>query len=246
MPRIYISALVLSIAISAPAFLVCMEEQHRQQPPIVINVSPNATASTNTQQTTAVSQSLNFWQYLQFDPKPYATGFFAFLDAHKYKLLMASLAATYAAMYYQLLKDKHFIYKKDTWAAWKQNLSFDQLCELPSQELEKTLLHEIQIRYLDSQNPTNFISPLVSFVNSAQEEQHRIKRYLTYADWLKKFYLSKFFPLDQQTYLLAQDRLNRLAFVKHIFSSWAASFNMSQAQQGHEFTSPTLAPAPAA
>lgn len=117
----------------------------------------------------------------------------------------------------------HYKFKnQDTWANWKRGVTLQQLLERPQKNLTQDLLTDIQKRYINPQNPTDEISPLVQFINETTQEKKTLSRYQLLLRPITHFKLSRFFPLSQNIAEDVERRKERLAFVIRLFSSWAA------------------------
>ena len=200
----------------------------------VNNTSANRSQNTNSNKThvvTSVSVSVHAWFQQQlinikaFDPQPYKDRCKSFLSKHKYTIGFYTLCACYAGLYAKLILDNHYLNRIDLWATWRSDQTFEQLCEIPQQTLGRELVLEIQRRYRNTDNITDFINPLILFMNAIDQEIVRIKHYQTISTWIKRCYLLIIFPTNEQKIKKAQTLLQRVHFVKHVFLSWAAEYN---------------------
>ncbi len=240
-------SLILTVVFVTP--LSAMQTQPAQPPaPVVVNNYINLDASA--QSTAAAAQDnnqqavqnveqnvvqktyqkmLSYMQSINYNEIKQAgqQGLDALL-VHKYKIIGGCLAVVYAGIFYRLLKDYHYLCNGDIWANWKQHLAFDQLCTISQKQLAQDLVRDIQGKYMNTQNPTDHISPLAKFMQAADLEQKIIKRYIRNASWIDKCHLTSLFPTNHTKIAFTKERQERLAFVKHIFLSWTAENNMAQ------------------
>jgi len=216
----------------------------------IVNISPtanfdnhakNSNKSTNnitnsTQIIISIATNIHAWfkQQLTYirsiDPKKYQDYFQSFLSRHKYKIIFCSLLGSYGTLSAKIVLDNHYLNQSDLWGMWQPNLSFDQLCEIPQKKLGRELILEIQRRYLNQERPTDFITPLITFIKAADYELKRIVRYIRIATCIKHLHLIILFPTNEKKIEKAQLILQKLRFVKHIFLSWAAEYNLMQKQ----------------
>lgn len=183
---------------------------------------------TDTQTTTQVSQhaQLSAQQTVSgFSPASLANSLAALLWAHKFKLIFLTLVGTYGAIAGTIVRMNYVINKPDLWACWKQHLSYEELCAIPNKQLENDLLFTIQ-HYINAKNPTDSITPFVRFVAALEYEVALLNRYIWIGQWLNRLHIMRLFPIDDMRIKQAEQKLHRLHFVKHIFLSWAATYNI--------------------
>ncbi len=201
------------------------------------NTNQNTVRNMNMNQLIAtITLSIHAWLQQQFvhiksiDPQKYKDHIRTFLRTYKYPIIFYSFLGGYATTSIKLILDNHYLNRSDLWAIWKQDVSFEQLCNTSQHALGKELLLEIQRRYISQANLTDFLSPLIAFMNAVDYELKRIKKYLTITKWIERFHLMIIFPTNTQKIKKAEHLLQRLLFVKHIFLSWAAEYNITYKQ----------------
>jgi len=195
---------------------------------------------------TPITTNIHAWfkQQLTYiksiDPKKYQYSFQSFLSRHKYKIFFFSLLGSYGTLSIKIIFDNHYLNRSDLWGMWQPNLSFDQLCEIPQKKLGRELILEIQRRYLNQECPTDFINPLIMFIKAVDYELKHIIRYIRISTCIKHLHLLILFPTNEKKIEKAQLILQKLRFVKHIFLSWAAEYNLMQKQlKKRQVTPPT-------
>lgn len=156
------------------------------------------------------------------------TSFKALLWAHKFKLIMLILVGTYSSIALTIVRMNHIIDQADAWSCWKQHLSYEELCTIPNKQLEEDLLFTVQHQYMNQKNPTDSITPFVRFVSAIEYEVAILNRYIWLGSWLKRLHIMRLFPMSDDRIKQAEQKLQRLHFVKHIFLSWAATYNIGQ------------------
>lgn len=207
-------------------------------------IAQNSTDLENTQ-TTSTNQSLNnkndntntnnvniftqFFNTITHNAPDNTISLKNFFIQNKKKIVFYSAATIYVGIYAHLLCENYYLKRSDLWASWRQEKQFEQLCIKTNNDLMHELLQDIQRIYIDAKQPDNFILPMTQFLGATDKEMLRIKRYLSITTWIKRFRLSFFFPISPQSLLLAQSRITRLSFVRHVFASWAAEYKMDMA-----------------
>ncbi len=172
-----------------------------------------------------VSQAYSYLKSINYDG--YKNGAFNFLQLNKGKIILYFLGGSYITLCSFLFYQNYYFNHTDLWGTWKGDLSFAQLCEIPQQKLSSELLHEIQKRYINKNNPTDFLSPLVEFMNTIEYETKQIERYIFLTNWLKRLRLVIIVPTNEKKMQKTQQLLERVHFVKHIFLSWAADYKLT-------------------
>ena len=153
-----------------------------------------------------------------------------YLCKNKWFICRYTTLITYIYLCAKLILDNHYINRSDLWAHWKQDHSLTQLCTLSPDALRKELIMTIQQRYLNTDNPTDSITPMTHFLHNIKQEEKRLKSYCRYGTWLTSTWLRKIFPINQNKINNAQNLIERLAFVHHLFLSWATERNWLQTQ----------------
>ncbi len=149
-----------------------------------------------------------------------------FLDDNKFYLGAGVLLTVYSYYCYQVICGNFYLKRTDIWSSWKHELSFDQLCQIPQQTLARELILNIQHNGLDMQKPTDFMIPLVLFLQVIEEERSKLIYYQTLYNRIRLVKCDIFFPFNKKEYTRIEERLQRLSFVKNIFISWMAEFNV--------------------
>ena len=117
------------------------------------------------------------------------------------------------------------------WGYWKKECSFEDLCTIPQKELAKELLLAIGEHHYNEKHPTDLAYPLITFIKTIDNEIDLLKRYLTSTKIIKKLQLMTIFPTNETKIAKAQAMLDRTLFIKHIFLSWLAEYNLTSSQK---------------
>lgn len=153
-----------------------------------------------------------------------------FWDTNKLYLGVSAVLALYSYYWYQVMCGNFYLKRTDLWSSWKNGLSFDQLCAIPQQSLARELILNIQQQGLDIQKPTDFTVPLVTFLYVIEEERKALLYYQTLHSRITMMKCGILFPFNKKQYNRIEERLQRLSFVKNIFISWMAEFNLEHAK----------------
>jgi len=148
----------------------------------------------------------------------------------EYKTIIAAntLAGSYITTSILLISDYSFMNNHQRWSQWKGDFSFEELCAIPQQQLTKELLLAINQRNINQQKPTDINHPLITFISDINNEIYRINRYISIASMQKKLHLIKLFPTNETKIKRAEQLLTRAHFIKHLFLSWLAEYNLTQ------------------
>lgn len=183
----------------------------------------NATSASSAQAQAEAQVDVEVTQSLQ---NMYQEQVQTFWHDNKLYLGAGALVTLYSYYCYQVISGNFYLKRTDLWSSWKQELSFDQLCLIPQQILARELVLSIQQHGLDVQKPTDFMIPLVSFLHVIEEERIKLLYYQTLYNRITMLKCGSLFPFNKKRYNDIEKRLQRLSFVKNIFISWMAEFNI--------------------
>ena len=150
-----------------------------------------------------------------------------YCKANKIKIALISAGTLYSIIWYKLLYGAHAILAQNNWASWKDSTSFDILHVMPQQELAKELLFAVQKHYQTTENLTDFLLPLVSFLRDVDHELRILNQFLTMHQWLEKLHLTFLFPQQEILVQRAQEKVNRLSYLKGIFLDWVTDYKIT-------------------
>ena len=236
------SLLFFSLLLLPPFFANAQQEQTKCPPPIIINNHNNNTfnPSLDFKPTSTINvvgmkiHDITITAYEKFKKKVTTENYELLkklvkkmLWERRYAIAGGSLLGSYSSISLLLLADYNYLQNNSLWARWKSYCSFADLCAIPEKELEKELIHTIAKRNCNKKNPTDMIHPLISFINTIDTEIYRINRYISTASAIKKCHLIKFFPTNDTKIANTQQLLERAHFIKHIFLSWLAEYNLT-------------------
>jgi hypothetical protein len=150
---------------------------------------------------------------------------------YRYKIAGGALATSYSAMSLLLITDYHRIDNSMFWAYWKRTSTFEDLCAIPQKDLARELMLAIGEHHFNKDNPTDLAYPLITFIKDIEEEITTIKRYIATTKMLKQLYLMPLFPTNEKKLNRATKMLERVLFIKHIFLSWLADYNLTSTEK---------------
>ena len=164
-------------------------------------------------------------QITDIHPSQLAANGSAFIFAHKGKFIVGTALATYLGIVAALYAGNRYLNNPKRWCCWKRQMSIEEMQLCTQKQLEADLVTHIQRQYLNPQNPTDKLTPLIQFMKVIDREMVIVGRYLTLATTINRCRLSRIFPITDQKIERAQEKKQRLTFIKHIFVSWAAQHN---------------------
>jgi hypothetical protein len=151
----------------------------------------------------------------------------SFLSSHKWQLLAGAMLGSYGWLYYFIFSGNQYLGNKELWSSWRQELPLDQLLAIPQPQFAQELLREIQRRYTDPAAVTDLVRPLGTFMKMIDEEEENIRWYQNIFSWLSYVKLTKLIPTSTTRFGKIPERLQRIAYYKNAFHTWAAEYQMN-------------------
>ncbi len=205
--------------------------------PITINVNVTPTQNTttsnstvNTTQTetkTAVETETKVQSYLK-SCTHYTTQLLSQGIAYKYYLAAALGLSFYVYLCYQCTQGNIFLAQDTLWSCFKQELPFEALRTFNKADLTEELLYTLHTRYLTAKDPLNALQPMTLFLQDLETEAKRLHSYQRLYSWIKLLHISSLFPAKATLYDTIDTKLQRLAFIKHLFVSWACQVKLKR------------------
>ncbi len=146
---------------------------------------------------------------------------------YRYRIVGSTMIGSYSITNALLMYDYHYLHHNTTWATWKKEYTFENLCAISQKDLAHELLLAIGQHYYSEKNPIDLTHPLIQFLNAIDTEIKRIKRYLNTAKIIKRLRLTTLFPINDNKINGAHKLLERALFIKHIFLSWLSEYNLT-------------------
>lgn len=189
----------------------------------------SAASSTPIAPTPYIAFSEKFLDYMKdISPKSYATSLYNWCWEYKYRLALATLAGTYGYLWYTLYTIQNNITDTHTWSAWKHDCTLESLLALPPETLSEELINTIQNRYINDENPTDFISPLIQFAQDIKKEQENLTAYETTLQRYQKLYLYKLITIPEDLITTIKTKKQRVIYLHTLFQSWITRYKMER------------------
>lgn len=153
----------------------------------------------------------------------------SFIYKYKYWIPASSGIISYCLTYFRILEVNNLLNSKEAWCNWKNDTEFVNLLTTDINEISTELNNEIQKKYTDPANPTNMIFPMVNFINKAEAEIKLLQNYIKTCEWINFLGLKKIFPhINEANNYKAKEKINKLTYLKNIFSQWSVEFKQNQ------------------
>ncbi len=152
------------------------------------------------------------------------------LSRYKWHLLAGTALASYASLCYICFSGNSYLSNSALWSSWHQELPLDQLLAIPQAQFAQDLLREIQRRYTDAGSLTDVVRPLTMFLKDIEQEEETIKWYQSWYSWIHYLKLDLGVPFSTKRFGQIPQRLQRIAYYKNVFHSWAAEYQLEHAQ----------------
>lgn len=156
----------------------------------------------------------------------------SFFDSYKWPFLAAGVIGSYAAVCYYIIRGNYYLNQADLWSSWRAELPFDQLLAIPQTQFALELLQEIQRRYSHETTITDLVTPLSLFIQAVAQEEEELTWYNAFYGWLQYVNAQHLVPANKMRYARIKERLQRLAYYKNVFQTWASHYKMEQNIKG--------------
>lgn len=121
---------------------------------------------------------------------------------------------------------KNQLDKHHCWSRWQSEKSLEELFAIPQNNLAQSLLFQIQQHYTHATKPTDFLQPLIHFMNDLEQEVRLLTLYQRLSAAVASCHLTKFSIVDEAFVAAIDNRLKRLAYLKGLFLSWIAQYKL--------------------
>lgn len=199
-----------------------------QQVPNPDSMNQNLVVNLNyspTQIKTPLSLPENFFSNFPFRDWQTRTRFF--LYQKRFFIGASIILGGYIYACHLIVKANKYLENPETWSSWRQDIPHELLITIPQPELAKDLILEVQRRYSNPQNPTDFLSPLIAFIHSIDDEITMMKRLNFVYSWLKKLHIIYILPINEKLFCKVEEKLKKLIYLKQIFLAWAAEYKVN-------------------
>lgn len=113
------------------------------------------------------------------------------------------------------------------WSLWDRSKSLAELYSLSQADMSEKILKDIQRTYTTIKNPTDFVTPLIIFLEDTQFEERYLRHYKLIIEKSRKIYLNKILMYDDALLRSVDERLERLKFIKITFLTWLATYKIN-------------------
>lgn len=150
-----------------------------------------------------------------------------FLFAKRYSLALACVLGGYIYSCYVIVQANKYLALTDTWACWRNDVPLETLIAIPQAELAKELILDIQRRYSNPQNPTDFLNPLIIFIQTIDQEIAMTKKLNSVNSFITKLHLDFILPVNKKLFDSVGNKYKKLIYLKNLFLSWAAEYKIN-------------------
>jgi hypothetical protein len=160
------------------------------------------------------------------DLKTQSEGVYGWCCDNKKKTVLLATIAVYSAVIVQLIRYNHIMHRPGAWSSWNSHMSLESLFAIPQKELSDELLREIQRRYMNAHNPTDFLTPLMRFVDDVDYELATLGSLQNMQEWIAFLHINWLFPERILRQTERENRAIRLAYIKTLFMNWIADYKI--------------------
>ena len=150
---------------------------------------------------------------------------------YKWHIMGGSLITSYGLLCYLIFSGNAYLGQFDLWSSWRQEMPLDQLLSIPQMQFAQELLSEIQRRYTDPGSLTDLVRPLTLFMQALEKEEETIKWYQSAYSWITYLRLNSLIPFSKVKFAQITARLQRVAYYKNVFQTWAAQYQLDHAKR---------------
>lgn len=147
-----------------------------------------------------------------------------YIKNNKKTVFLNSMAFTYASLQIRLWHLKLKLKNMKCWSQMQNNRKIEELYQIPQSTLSENLLKDIQKIYIQLDNPTNFVQPIMHFIKDTEKEEQILEEYAKIVRWADKLYLKSMLFYDKNLVAEIPSRLNKIAYYKNCFLNWLAEF----------------------
>lgn len=141
-----------------------------------------------------------------------------FKKNYKPIIITSAILASYGTCFYAIYYCKSYLEDQNLWSNWQSEASIEKLMLTPQNQLASEVYFEIQSKY---ENKNNFILSLSQFMKDIEKEKNTLILYDKVYNFLNKYYVFKFFPINTGCFENISEKIERLAYIKNIFLSSA-------------------------
>jgi hypothetical protein len=151
-----------------------------------------------------------------------------YCSENKYYVAASAVFGGYAYMFYRLRIIQSYVDSQPSWGAWKKDTPMDTFLAIPQDKLTQELMMSIQERYVSIENPTDSLTPLITFCKEITDEKELVTAYHTYVSWCMQCSLNKILPISETLLAQLAQRKQRIIYLSTLFQSWLAHYKLEQ------------------
>ena len=136
---------------------------------------------------------------------------------HKYLVGTSSLLVIYCYISHKISLCKQVLYSNHSWSNWQISLSLGELISKPTNLIYRELYSAILDQYHSYKNQDS-IAPILMFNIDINQEINALQKFCALTNKLQTMRLNKLFYISQQDLNLAQEKINRLLYLKKVIS----------------------------
>lgn len=133
----------------------------------------------------------------------------------------------YVGLRYLCVQCNKYLARNDSWAAWIGLESCDCFLNRSREDIAKELMPEIQRRYVNRYDLTDFFEPFTLFLHAIESEISANERYIYWYSWLKKTHTTAMFPVDGSDYDSLEKIQDCLIYLRNSFLWWLAEYKIA-------------------
>ena len=190
----------------------------------VMNQNMTINLSLNPHQINIATPLQDLWDH--FAASAWPSEVIKFLYGQRYFIAGGAVLGCYVYMCRECARINNYLECPDSWGSWRKEYSLEMLLSMPQQQIARDLVIEIQRRYSNNGNPTDFIGPLILFCKTIDYEIVLVNRFISIYSFLVRSHLYVLFRLNIKKCAELGDTLKRLQFIKNIFLAWAADYKV--------------------
>lgn len=153
---------------------------------------------------------------------------YQYCSENKYYMTASAIFGGYAYMFYRLRIIQSYVDTQPSWGAWKKEVPMDTLLAIPQDKLTQDLMMSIQERYISIENPTDSLTPLMTFCKEISDEKDLVAAYHNYVSWCIQCSLNKILPISDTLLAQLALRKQRITYLSTLFQSWLAHYKLEQ------------------
>jgi hypothetical protein len=143
---------------------------------------------------------------------------FNWFKSNKLALSGVGAASGYALIANKIAQGKTILYSNDNWTNWKNDTDLTDLLNKKSSTLQSELNQSILNKYANN-DQSDLITPVVQFVNDLEKELAALKVFCKIGKKLQFCRLTKVFLITNKEITLANEKINRLLYIKNIITN---------------------------